>query len=829
VASKSKRRKARAKRQRQAKSSALAFDVHAQFVLDSMWQMEKLLVSFTHAEDPVTDVGAAFEEALDRFVARLRQFNPFRLMEIARLAYLPWAPAGQVAVDPASSAARVEFLIAVALAARNESAPKPPADLPPQALSQFVSAASDELDQLFRLAHLRAIARADPTDKMTLIALLVRGNEVWVRNTSYPEIAKTTLTQLLNDKDDVRDQLVSQLGFDVTDALAVLTAVHDLQQAAMNERFRAMFDSINSAMTSVTDGELDPEVRDATRAVFDTAWEPDEDAVAVGIHDLVAASSVPEDRVRAVVERFRLDVSATNPAEVVEAFTAGDNPWRTHPLVVTNSGRVMLPHDALTVDAIRQNFEAHLKRSPVWENYAKHRGDLLETRTSIALKRILPGAQFRDAFEYYVPNTQAELDGGDPKKYTKRVESDHLVLLDDVALIVEDKAVAFSAQSRAGKVSRIRTDLTGIVTKAAEQSGRLRDAVVRDGGVRAEDEGWFDLSHVREVHTIAVSLDDLSSVTTASAELVRSGLLAPDNIPWTVSLHDLELIVELVDRPAEFLLYLRRRRSPEVTNMFRASDELDLLLYFFEAGLWVEPDPDQVHAAFSFLPEPTTAERRRYRQQRPAFITSRTDFLDQWFYSKGAPAGADVPPKPGMVPSPLADLVDKIEARRTPGWLSIGATLLGAATAAQHKMAKNARALLEHPSDEGLGRSITVPITGTTVREEGWLLVWATLPAGTDAADEEQRLRGYLRAKKHQLSLPRGVVFLYSETTRELVDAIFDDHVGPLSPELAESLRFLHPPNALANRPHPKGWKALASAAAPTARAERSANAPRVT
>ena len=59
----------------------------------------------------------------------------------------------------------------------------------------------------------------------------------------------------------------------------------------------------------------------------------------------------------------------------------------------------------------------------------------------------------------------------DPAKYTKRVEGDHLILLDDVAFIVEDKAVALSALSKGGKTNRIRTDLTNIVTKAAEQSG----------------------------------------------------------------------------------------------------------------------------------------------------------------------------------------------------------------------------------------------------------------------------------------------------------------------------------------------------------------------
>ncbi|MEX5709709.1 preprotein translocase subunit SecA [Parafrankia sp. FMc6] len=793
-------------------SNAPVFDVHARFLIDSLSQMQDLVVSLARVDDPLAEIDAAFEETLSRFVARLKAFNPFRLMEVARLAFLPWAAAGQIQVDPASSAARVELLTALALAARNDDSFEPREIPPVQTLSHFVSEASDELDRLFRLAHIRAIAGADPTDKMTMIAILVRGYEVWVRNGTYPDMAKTTIVQLFNDNDEVRNELLSRLGFDVNDALAVLTAVHRLQVTALNERFQAMAESIHSAMGSDPDVEPDPEIRDAARAVVDAAWEPDEDDVSVGVDELVAATGVPQNRVHAIADRFRLDLSATTPAAVMEAFTAGDNPWRPRPLVVTDSGRFMLPHDALLADAIRHNFEAELKDSAIWETYAKHRGGLLETRVSGVLARVLPGANLRDGYEYYIPATQEELNGGDPNKYTKRVEGDHLVLVDDVALVVEDKAVAFSAQSRGGKVNRMRTDLTGIITKAANQSGRMHDAILRDGGVRIEGEGWVDLGHIREVHTIAVSLDDLSSVTTATAELVRAGILEPSNIPWTVSLHDLELIAELVDRPAEFLLYLRRRRNPDVTQIFKASDELDLFLYFFEAGLWVEPDPDQVRTAFPFMPEPTTAERRRYREQAPAFITSRTDLLDRWFYSRRASAGEDVAPKPRMVPSPLADTVDELEARGVRGWLSIGATLLEGSTPTQHKLVKNVRALLDHPSDHGVGRSMTVPTAGTTVREEGWLLVWATLPAGTNLVNEERRLRGYLQTKKHQLSLSRGALFLYDETTRQLVDVYFDDHVGPLPQDLAGFLPTLRPPSALVNWPHPDGWAAPSSA-----------------
>lgn len=114
-------------------------DVHAQFIINSVSQMERLVLSFGGVEDPA-EVSAAFEDAVDRLVARVRPFNRFRL-EAARLAYLPWARAGHVAVDPASTAARVEILAAVALAARNDNSADSLDDSPSQTLWQFVSEA----------------------------------------------------------------------------------------------------------------------------------------------------------------------------------------------------------------------------------------------------------------------------------------------------------------------------------------------------------------------------------------------------------------------------------------------------------------------------------------------------------------------------------------------------------------------------------------------------------------------------------------------------------------------------------------------------------------
>ncbi|MFV2103674.1 hypothetical protein [Micromonospora sp. LOL_024] len=804
VGSRSKRREARKKRQRRAGSTSPAFDPHAQVIVDSWAALERLIARFAATNDPLAAIGKEFDAAIAEFVGRLRRFDAIRLIEVARLAFLPIVPKGEMPVTAEANAAHVELLALVALAAERGAAAAgvPDSDVvEDQEMSSFVSEAKEELVTLLRLAQLRSFAAADPTDKLAMVSLLIQGSEVWVRNLSYPEMVKATNLALLDGDPAVRAALNVELGFDATDALAVLDTCHQLQVINMNDRVNAMHVAISDAMKSTQGGEPDRKMAELARANFVSMFEPCVNEATVAIGDIVARTGIAEERVRGVVDRFRLDLGMATPAEVIDQFMTGKNPMRIRPLVASNNGRVMLPHPALNVVAVRENLEDYLKTSAAWNQYAAHRGNLLESRTRTALGRVFPGAHYRDAFDYYIPANGIERETADPARYTKRVEGDHLVLLDDVAVIVEDKAVALSTLARGGKTTRIRTDLTGIITKAADQSGRLRDGIERDGGLRIEGEGWVDLSHIREIHTIAVSLDDLSTVLTATAELVRAGVLTLDNIPWTVSLHDLELITELVARPAEFLLYLRRRRNPDVTVIFSAPDELDLFLYFFEAGLWVEPDPVKVRAAFPFLPEPTTAELRRYRSQQRVFLSSRTDALDKWFHTRDRDdVGTGTAPKPAMAPSPVESLIDELQLRNVTGWLSVGATLLSGSTRTEHQFARNGDDLLDNPSPNGKGRSLAVPIAASVDPAEGWLAVWATRPAGSNPAAIEKKFRDYLRAKKYQLGIPRGIVFLYDEPTRGLVGAYYDGHIGPLDAALTATLKHLRPASYLQSR-----------------------------
>jgi hypothetical protein len=229
--------------------------------------------------------------------------------------------------------------------------------------------------------------------------------------------------------------------------------------------------------------------------------------------------------------------------------------------------------------------------------------------------------------------------------------------------------------------------------------------------------------------------------------------------------------------------------------MFMAVDELDLFLLFFRMGLYVEPDPEVASREMPWLGKPRTADVRRFKEQVPGLVTSHTDDLDAWYYSLHPPAGIevdDVAPKPRMVPSPLAPLVDWLHENEIFGWLSIGATLLEGSSDAQHQLAAYPGDLASNPASNGKPRSIATP-WGLTKRD-GWLLVWMTRPEAIDGEKVVRRAHAYMVAKKHQLGYRRGASFVYDEPSGELIGASYDSGQAEVEPEiLAELVASLRP------------------------------------
>jgi len=775
-------------RKKRSIDDSVTVDVHANAIATSLDSMVATL-STLDPDRVVDGLDVQIRAAIARMVHLVAGFHPIVVIEQGRLRALPWhqgQPTYQAGIENGFSLVELVAIVAMKASPSPANTKTPPASIIEECL--------ELAEELRRLGSLRAVAAVDSDDPLGWIGATLQITEMSMRGSSYAELLEET-TRALFTEQSIDGVLRESAGFSAAQAIAVLRELHELQVRNMNRRLEASFRRYERVEQSYSLGlATDEERTDASRRI-DRALQPDEIAASVSMTELARSTQMSAVVVEAVLDAFTWHPAGDgNVEDAVRAFLGGDNPLRVAPVIRTESGRALLIHPALTQAAIRERLEMILRSSSGWENYQGHRGHHLEQRTRRAFERLLPGDRARHAFQYYVPANDAEEATG-PDQYTKRVEGDHLLLVGDVAVVVEDKAVALSSQSRSAASFRLRKDLTGIITKAAAQAERVVQRIRNDGGIRVHGEGWIDLQHVREIHTVAVSLEDLTSTSTATAELVKAGLISADSIPWTVSIHDLDLIADLSSHPAEFLLYLRRRRHPLATVLYTAPDELDLYLYFLEAGLYVEEDPEVVRSTFAFLPAVKPSELQRWRSQTPGVVTSRTDPLDAWYFEDylrtrtGKRRLPTAPPKPRMSPSPLSPLIDAIDGCETPAALSIVATLLSGDVKTQQQMARHGADVCLGSKDGSVERTITVPIP--TPDDGGWVLVWGTCPTGRDRTLWERGRRAYLRAKGYQLGVSRSAMFAYDGETREVFGVFYEQVPAELTEfELAVSARL---------------------------------------
>jgi len=621
-----------------------------------------------------------------------------------------------------------------------------------------------------------------PSDPASAIVFYSVQREVTLRNPVYPHMLLDTLRGLFSDPAvDVDGRLV--LGFTGLEAVNVMEAVRSLLIEELERRFRRMEAARDASVPQLqawrhddADASQAPdELRTAMREAFEALEGLTTDiaqATMIDPNAVAQRTGYEASTVRAVLDAFTL-TDLGDLDESLDRFFHGDNPLRTAPIVSDAQGRLMLIHDALALPAVREVIETRLKAAGRQDAYQHHRGEWVENAAIDLLASALQGAKVFRSFNYFVPDPAAATQQTHPRDFTKRVEADGLILIDDVALVMEVKSVALTAEARGGVANRLRQKLQGIVTDAAKQADRLRERIVMDKRIRLDDDEWIDVSGVREIHTIAVGLEDLSGVTTATAMLVAAGILSPDNIPWTVSVHDLRIVVELLDRPSELLLYLRRRTQPAATLKYRAIDELDLFLLFLDRGLYVEPDPHQLAQAIPWSGPPSRADLRRFAEQEAGIVDSHTGPLDAWYESQLDPDRPQTDKPQLAADERLLELVDQITQTDAPGWLATTTWLLEGSGDAQRKMGRYATKLARMVRQDGEGHSLTHLMGEPSGKHV--LLVWICLGRRESVDQAASRSLRYLRAKKHQMGAYQAACMLFDRSGKHLLRLLYDN------------------------------------------------------
>ncbi|MEC3975801.1 hypothetical protein [Amycolatopsis sp. H20-H5] len=676
------------------------------------------------------------------------------------------------------SAAALE-VIALVLACRDRSvepvvAHQDPARFTPDPLE---AAAREALS----VGSLVGIFESPPSSAEQAVVFRSVQREVNLRNPVYPHMLLDTLLGLFDDA-KVNEACSEVLGFTGLEAVRVMEAVRTAPTSAIQQRFSRMTDARDASLPHLeafraeerdSTSAPDPDAVRAAQEMFDAINDLTTnicEATVIDVSAVASSTGYEPTVVEAVLDVFTLD-NELGPDETLERFFRGDNPLRTAPIVADPAGRRMLVHDGLALPAVREVIETRLKAAGRMTAYEDHRGPWVEKAAIDLLERALPNARVYRSLNYFVPDPRAPQPQLEPTDFTKRVEADGLLLIDDVALIIEVKSVSLTGEARGGVARRLRGKLRDIITSAADQAGRLRDRILTDKRLRLDNGEWLDVSGVREVHTIAVGLEDLSGVTTTTPALLAAGVLRRDNIPWTVSVHDLRVVCELLDRPSELILYLRRRTQPETTWKYRAVDELDLFMLFLEAHFYFEPDPERLNADLPWSLAPRTGEQRRHREQAPQVVESRTEPLDAWYYAVEDGSNAAKPRYNAN--DAILRLVDAITEGGEAGWLATCVALLSLNGPTQKKFGRFTKDLAKVVRQDGQHHSMTTLLGDDTGLH--MLLVWACLGRREQPAEAAEYLARYLKAKKGQTSAYRAACLIFDSGGQTLQQLLYDN------------------------------------------------------
>nr|WP_173160756.1 hypothetical protein [Arthrobacter sp. 68b] len=718
-------------------------------------------------------------ESLDDFVARgpevirdhveaivsaIQEADAFDVIELMRLRETPMVLDGyrESLSDQLPTAVEVVALILLARGARVSAATDVKAAQP----SKVIPELHNHARALLTMGQfmLLSAGKAEKFGPLTTLAATYVGHEINVKFKQYAHI-HDGLNEALFSSKHLGTLLLEVFGYTYEDFVHVRDAIRSVYL----DRFFAARDILGDVVQEWEAGSRSGQSTERTEqgraAVYDLMFYPGERASFTAT-DIADASSVPKDRVERILDHFSLSFGAeTDPVTAVESFLSGDNTLRNAALIADGAGNYVTMNVPIGTDCFRQVIEAGLKsQSGRWRRYEKRRVTVSEQFSVEYLTKLLGADATHVNLKYFRPNPEV-----DPVQLAstainitsiaEQTESDALFLIEDVAVCVEVKGRSVSHQARGGHVQRLTGDLKSTVGEATDQALRLEGLIRTNGGLWLEDKTWLDLSGVREVRSIAVCLDDMGPLGTALDELVRGNVIKSDRFPWIVSLHDLAIIAEVLDRPAEFLLYLRRRTESEVSLKFWAIDELDLFMLFLSGQLYVEPDPDRVSEEFLGVRRPSGGDRRRYRSSAvPTRVMTHTDPLDAWVYHQEGSV-EEPASKPAFEVHPaVLNLVDFLQDGKKPGWFRFSADLLNLGGEAQEKLARDIQTLITKTKNDGQPHSLFVAFAGA------WgypTLFVGTQPSAMPQATASRRLATYGTSKKHQVKSDRALMVLF--------------------------------------------------------------------
>ncbi|SNU01059.1 hypothetical protein SAMN06298212_10661 [Ruaniaceae bacterium KH17] len=737
----------------------------------------------------LSDARAILYESVEREVSAIidliADFDAFDVIELMRMREFTIVP--DPCVAPEGGASLPVEIVAASLLARpsRKPSPTPRQETRPH---EVIEELHERSMRLARIASYRQLAEGQlRDDPLGRLASEYQGAVLNIRNLQYDHI-RDEHDRRLFETAAASDLMQQHLGFSYQDVLAVRSAMNEISAERMTHLRNEIGDLLIANQDIAPEG-IPREVFEQFMAGMIPFMFLPADRSIITTDDVVHASGLDAVVSRRVLSSFAQQFEdSETPQKRVFDLLMGNNPFLAHPLVSDGDDSFALTSNDIGMDVLRRILERALPpNSPDVRRYDKKaRQPISEQIAKKYLETVLGEPAFRESYHYFAPklDVAASTLGPDNEalgQLADDVEGDALFVVDDVAVIVEVKGKSIADQARRGDIRRLSNDLKATLGDGARQATRIRELIETNQGIWESPTKWLDLSHIREVRTLVVVLDDIGPLGTNLADLQHAGILPDDRPPLVLSLHDLAVIAEIGERPSEFLLYLRRRTDSPVTAYYRALDELDLYMLFLAADLYVEDDPDEIKATHPAVPPVSKAERRRHRQSAVGtMVGDNCVELTAWLNRDRLPDGEHVT-KPTMnAPAEMLELIDQISAAARPGWFRCCADLLALSGEAQLELLSTIRKCARATKRDRSYHHAVAAYAGTW----GFSTVFlATHPADITLAEAKKRLQLYAEVKQYQLQADRAYGWVFDQDGA-LKDTFYLNSVASNDPTL---------------------------------------------
>jgi hypothetical protein len=554
----------------------------------------------------------------------------------------------------------------------------------------------------------RQLGEQDDLDPWLDLRARLYMHRLTIRSFSYEWQERATLENLFGAHSQA---LRSRLGFDVSQALSLIESVALLPRERARGRgaeareFAALLSDwtterrrggapnagsltdLVARLAALGEREAESQIKRIARSGM---------ANGLGQHAAFTAQELGEHAgvsvavTEAFLRRFSVQFGHRSDAHEWEVHPERAIGWemeamRQHPIVHDGEGR----HLPVSVESLfyglRDVLTDALKESPsTWQRFRKRRGEDLERRAGAALAQALNADWLHESVRYWMPDGQGGVTQG---------EADAILRADGVVVIVESKAGSMHPSARRTAPDRLEAELRKLVVEAHTQLMRDEAALVDGTAIRVFDATGNDLTldvegAVRVLH-VAVTLEDLSPVAPAAWQFQDAGLLPGEtSLPWVVGIHELELICELVERPAQFVHYVLRRQRTYRQRVW-AVDEMDFFMKYLRDGLYFE-DKDLGDSALE--------------------LQNHTDELDAYLYGERNLGPPRKRPRQ-RVNGATRRLLDQIEATGADGRLEGQIMVLEMSTASRERVAAAARQLTRKVATDGKPHDMSLVFT----------------------------------------------------------------------------------------------------------------------